>query len=615
MNISMTTGAARTAAARTGSGLRGTTPESVRSGKLSKAYHQDDAPRRARTHCLRMLKLAAPRLGIDPIKLALIDVLFACSKPVDWTDHDGIGPVVWPSNILLARRMNMRVNTMRYHLRGLSDMGIISWCDDAGYRRHGKRDENGRIIEAFGIDLSPASMRYEEFKAIVEAAEEDAREIDRLRKRRTSLDKAIRSLVDSAVRRGLDDDMDGAFSHGMAQRDVLCERRVSDLDELTQQVGDFEALLDRLETLYDKASSQPEEHTEVSRYRHPGVKMLTPITYTAPKSDSDICNQNGIALKSDTQSLEAACGSMAFEKKPRGNPEQDKQAPVETEILMDGSHRQSSVEPSTPANQPTSPDDSRAVTTGRHHTVADTATQDDAEPTKDTAKDVAGTHVRGGAAGFGDGDRGDDDVLQLSIGLVRDACPAINAIVPGALDHWQTLRDCGHALCAGTDINPQVFDEASQALGPDIAIAAIAVTVQKAAQGDVFKPGAYLRTLTKRGKAGELHIAKSLHGLAALNGMEAEKDHQTKGSVATERHRKNHDDSATETAPPFPETGSIAYSPWADIVRQNAPKPVPDVDRVANAFRAFCNRHDIDMTSPNIKTVFTTFASKWKERQ
>ena len=104
------------------------------------------------------------------------------------------------------------------------------------------------------------------FKALVEAAEEDAREIGRLCRRRMSLDKAIRSLIDSAFRSGLDADTDGAFSHGLARRDVLCERPVKDLDALTQQVGDFEELYDRLEGLYDGASEPLEESLEVSRY-------------------------------------------------------------------------------------------------------------------------------------------------------------------------------------------------------------------------------------------------------------------------------------------------------------------------------------------------------------
>ena len=664
MNISMTAGASGNAAARTGNGLRRTTHESVRAGKLSKAYHQDGAPRWARTAVLRMLKLAGPRLGLNPIQLALVDVLFACSKPGDWTGHDRFGPIVWPSNILLARRMNMPVNTVRYHLRILGDLGIITWCDDAGYRRHGKRDADGRIIEAFGIDLSPSAMRHEEFTAIVEAAEEDARDIDRLRRRRTSLDKAIRSLVDSAVRRGLDDDTDGAFSHGMARRDVLCERPVKDLDELIEHVADFEELHDRLETLYAKASEPSETTMKVSRYRHPGVKMLTPITYTATKSDSVICSQNGIALTSDTHWNEAACGSMAFEKKPRANTRENKQATVVTDTPNGLPHGQSAVEVEKAENVPvdthdrpgapvarTEPDLGTQTLNGSPHhagagqaadplpvAVAETATQDHGEPPDERPGEPVARASTRSSGEHATASSQDDDVLQLSIGLLRDACPAIEGAAPGALSHWQILRDSGHALCAGADINPQVFDEASNVLGPDIAIAATAVTVQKAAQGDIFKPGAYLRTLTKRGKAGELHIARSLHGLAARNAADHAdnsiddnsgnpSENRTIGQEGTPSQRPGavaHDDgargdgattppAAPKFASPFPTAGSIAYSPWAEIVRNNAPEPVPDVDRVADAFRAFCNRHAIDTTSPNIRTVFTTFCRKWAQ--
>ena len=698
MNISMTVGATKGSAAHIGAGLRRTTPGSVRAGKLARAYHQEDAPRWARTVALRMLKLAAPRLGLDAIKLALIDVLFACSKAADWTDRDGLGPIVWPSNILLARRMNMPVNTLRYHLRILGDLGLITWCDDAGYRRHGKRDENGRIIEAFGIDLSPIAMRHEEFKALVEAAEEDAREIGRLCRRRMSLDKAIRSLVDGAFRSGLDADTDGAFSHGLARRDVLCELPVKDLDALMRQVADFEELHDRLEGLYEGASEPLEESFEVSRYRHPGVKMLTPHTYTAPISDSVKCNQNRIAHTrrasptdtDDTVSIRAAYGSRALEEKPRANSAEHKQSTVETEPPAE-SPNETGVAPDANAKRDIDPPeqsetaDQAAAPPQGLAPVAETATQ----ATQATAATPAGainalSSARAGRSAGNPGDCGDisvtdsrgkpvggkqsdavpgtagkpagDDVPLLSIGLLRTACPAINGIAPGALEHWQTLRESGHALCMAADINPQVFDEASDTLGPDIAIAAIAVTVQKAAQGDVFNPGAYLRTLTKRGKAGKLHIAKSLHGLAAINGMAAETAEKTtsrthdagdggsdnspdpdenrtighqgspqqanatphdagaRGGAATIAAGAPVADAAPKPSAAFPATGTIAYSPWADIVRQNAPEPVPDVDRVAGAFRAFCVRHAIDTTSPNIKTVFTTFCAKWTER-
>ena len=423
--------------------------------------------------------------------------------------------------------------------------------------------------------------------------------------------------------------------------------------------------------------------------------MLTPHTYTAPKSDSVKCNENGIAHTrrasptdtDDTLSVSAAYGSRALEEKPRANFAEHKQSTVETETTAENPH-ETGVAPDANAKRDIDPPEQNATAdqAGAPQqglaTVAETATQ----TTQDTAATPAGainalSSARAGRSAGNPGDRGGisvtdsrgktvggkqsdaapqastatpcpegrqsrpgtagkpagDDVPQLSIGLLRNACPAINGIAPGALEHWQTLRESGHALCMGADINPQVFDEASYTLGPDIAIAAIAVTVQKAAQGDVFNPGAYLRTLTKRGKAGKLHIAKSLHGLAAINGMATETAENTETATnrthdaddngsdnspnPAENRTIGHQGSSSQQAkaapkpsPTFPATGTIAYSTWAEIVRQNAPEPVPDVDRVADAFRAFCARHAIDTTSPNIKTVFTTFCAKWSER-
>ncbi|MGO4450452.1 replication initiation protein RepC [Phyllobacterium sp. TAF24] len=72
-------------------------------------------------------------------------------------------------------------------------------------------------------------------------------------------------------------------------------------------------------------------------------------------------------------------------------------------------------------------------------------------------------------------------------------------------------------LCRLSSINPQVFNEARSQLGPDVAIAALAITVERAAQGSVLNPGAYLRSLTKRGHMGNLHLTRSLFALAEKN--------------------------------------------------------------------------------------------------
>ena len=617
MPVFVDTGEKKSAKTELATGLRGTSPESIRARQQAKDYRREGPPDVSRAAALKAVKRAAPAIGIGSVKLALLDQLFAGSRAIDWNDPGGIGPIVWMSNAHLARVMCMSEDNVRRHLRGLAARGLISYRDGPTCRRHGKRGDDGRIIEAFGIDLSPIAMRHAELTELAEAHEWEAREMKRLRGHRTVLHKDIRSLIASALQRneppcpgtnGSD-----AWHHALARLDVIREQHARDLDGLLEQVAGLEALQDRLEALYDGDFGGSDSSLGLCRNAHRGGQICTPITTTASTSDSGICSQNGIAHKrrtrpthkGDTLSVEAACGSRALEEEPRADIAESKQETVETERL--------------------------------EHDHAELPTQEINEDHAEPAR-LHGTTA-------------DNDVLQLSIGLVRNACPTINETLPNALVDWHTLRESGFALCATANINPQVFQEATNTLGPDIAIAATAVTVQKAAQGDVRNPGAYLRTLTKRGKTGQLQIAKSLHGLAeqnathqnddlldANNGKEttgAENNHHPLGSrhqgaampsspqsdaasrEANPQRADTHGNAQqlTETAQAFPKSGSIHFSKWADTVRQNAPPPIPDVDRVADAFRQFCKRKTIDIASPNIATVFTTFCKKWKERE
>ena len=657
MTISMTAGTKAAAAKQCGRGLRLTTPETLEISNQAQDFRLNGTRRVTRIAAWREAKRAAAAMGFGTAKLVLLDLLFSLSKAHDWTDPDGLGPVVWPSNAWLAARMNLTQGTVRKHLRALWRAGLITYEDSPTCRRHGKRDDNGRITQAFGIDLSPLAMRHDELKAFAAAVEAEAREITRLRDCATVVRKRIRSLIADALKREDErphesagqDAQDTArreqWHHGLARLDVIRERQAKDIETVEKQLADLEALCNVLEDLYSKAFGGSEASSYLVKNDHRGGRWCPPNTYTASEYDSVICSKSGIALTSDTQSNEAACGRMAFEEKPRANPEDIKQAPVETETPKDLCEEQSTVDHATQTDAPADPDDA-------------SVTPDETRPIRIEPHKLTGTHSARAERHDGASYKPDvtpagthgDDVLQLSIGLLRTACPAIETLAPGALQHWQMLRDSGHVLCAGADINRQVFDEASDALGPDIAIAATAVTIQKAAQGDVFNPGAYLRTLTKRGRAGNLHIARSLHALADRNTSKKKADTMddtsTNHTASQQNHHEGHQDDARspdkqdrnakdaalhhqtyrpmsahadnkprQPSPPFPGSGSIAYSPWADIVRANTHEPIPDVDRVADAFRGFCKRNAIDMTSPNITTIFTTFSAKWSEPQ
>lgn len=63
----------------------------------------------------------------------------------------------------------------------------------------------------------------------------------------------------------------------------------------------------------------------------------------------------------------------------------------------------------------------------------------------------------------------------------------------------------------------------------------------------------------------------------------------------------------------FPAEGSIAFSRWAELIRQHAPKPTPDVDRVANAFRRWTQTKNMPLDVSGIDKSFIGFCRIFKD--
>lgn len=493
-----------------GSGLRKINPDRLAAIEYAREYRQAGARRITRTAALRAAKRGAAAMGLKASKLALIDQLFAYTKANDWTD-EGVAPVIWPSNVALARALGVSVSTMKHHLNGLVEAGLVSYSDGPTYQRRGRRDEQGRIIEADGIDLSPIATRFVELSDLADASEHAAKQWKRLANRRTILRKEIQALILSARQ----EDFAGPWDHGQARLDVIREARAADVDELASWVEQLESLQEELEAAFNKALDTRNMHSAVSKFR----PLLTTAESPNPES-SNLVRPRANARDSNPS---AAYGGMAFEKKP-GETERQEQA-------------------------------------------------------ERSPRDVL-----------------TEDLQYISLPLVQDACPTIENYAPGAFESWSALRDTGRDLCRAININPQVWQEALAVLGSDVAIAALAVTIQKFEVGLVAKPGAYLRRMIQRGRDGELHVSRSLFGMAQASYSGA-------GGLSP---------TLVEELVSFPSSGPIGYSRWADIVRENAPKPTPDIDMVADNFRRWARGRDIDLTSPNIERILIGFCKKWR---
>lgn len=493
-----------------GAGLRKTNPNRLAATEYAREYRKAGARRITRKAALTVAKRAAAAMGLKAAKLALLDQLFGGSKAQDWTD-DAVAPIVWPSNAGLAHKLGISISTMKHHLNGLVEAGLVAYSDGPTYQRRGRRDETGKIVDASGIDLSPIAVRFAELTEIADAAEYHSREWKRHSNRRTILRKEIQSLILSAREEGFD----GPWEHAQARLDVLREARASDLDVLVSWIEQLESLQEELEAAYNKAFDDRNMHTAVSKFR--------PLLTTAESHNSEISNQQRPRANARDSTSSAASGGMALEGKP-GETETDSQQRRRPQSVLT------------------------------------------------------------------------DDLQYISLPLVQDACPKLTAYVPDAFDSWSALRESGRDLCGSAGINPQVWQEAVAVLGADLAIAALAVTVQKHDAGLVSKPGAYLRTLVQRGRDGELHISRSLFGMAQAGYGGA-------GEMSPP---------AVKEVEPFPSSGATRWTRWADVVREYAPKPTPDVDIVGQAFQRWTRERSIDLTSPNIERIFIGFCRKWK---
>lgn len=493
-------------------GVRQITPAGLAAHRAARDYAGNRTLAVKRIEALQLAKRAAAALGLKAAKIAMIDKLFGYSPATDWNSKDA-SPIVWPSNEALARQLGLSISTARHHLRGLAAAGLIAHASHPTYQRRGVRDKHGNIVEAFGIDLSPIIMRYDELLEIALAYEREGRERRALSYKRTQIRREIEAVLMAARRDGLP----GNWQHFHARLDRLREAVPTDLEQFRALIEALTVLREDVEEAYRRASQRSNLDTAVASFRQ--------VQATANLPSVEECRAS---------------------------------SPAEADWLI--------------TDAPPRP---TLLTSEGKLAEAPSTARTDRRPVLSPA----------------------DDIGNVSLGLVRSACPALQKHIPEVFDSWTALRSSGRRLCAAATINMQVWTEAESYLGPDAAIAALAVTVQRVDDGKVANPGAYLRTLIQRGRKGQLRISRSLFALA-----DAKDDTVPKQS----------------SLPMAPYRGfplcRINWSGWANLVREHSPKPTPDVETVADAFRSWCRKGNIDLAQPSIEKAFIGFCKKWRSR-
>ena len=183
-------------------GIRRLTARMIPAGHLASSFTGTDATPGA---ILGAFKAAAPHLGIRPRVVHAIDWLFRFTQPQDW--HSGSRPIVWPSAAMQCDELCITPTQAKRLNRHLAELGLIVMHDSPNGKRYGRRlpGKAGRIIEAYGFDLSPLAVRMPEFLATAEAARAERAAIGQLRRRATIARNSLRQTIDTFRELGISD--------------------------------------------------------------------------------------------------------------------------------------------------------------------------------------------------------------------------------------------------------------------------------------------------------------------------------------------------------------------------------------------------------------------------
>lgn len=137
---------------------------------------------------------AAKALRLRPALRSILSALCAV-----WGEQAWERLIVWPSNEHLCGMTGLSERALRYGLRDLVALEVITPRDSANGKRFAIRASGGAIIDAYGFDLTPIVARRGEWaSAILEATARDAqrrRSFDLLTIRRRAVSEALGGLL------------------------------------------------------------------------------------------------------------------------------------------------------------------------------------------------------------------------------------------------------------------------------------------------------------------------------------------------------------------------------------------------------------------------------------
>ena len=429
----------------THNGWRKPTPGLVQAEQLAQVGERLSIPK---SQAIVAVKKVAAAIGLKAPDMLLIDTLAAVTQSQDW--QEGQRPIVWPSNDYLMAQCGFSLPALKRHLRRLAEAGVVSFVDSPNGKRWGRRDDEGIIVEAYGIDLAPLAARTDEFEARHAEIQEERALCKSLYNTITISRRIIRAKIEKAIENRLR----GPWRELQVEFAELLERlpkRSESADRLLNLVDWFTALKDKVEDAFSQAFDWPEESDA-----EPTIRSQEASSNVVPFSQE--MNPRGLdsephiqittkpdPVKSNRFENKAAAGTVP---KPQPSGEVERSEKDELDQIQWDARRQRTSEVELPTLMAAFPEFA------------------------EIARGLAGGYVRNW------------EDLHRSAGQVRGLC----------------------------GISEDAWNVAQQKLGPYVAAAAVALIYEKYSKQEIRSPGGYLRGIVDKALDGELHLERSIYG-------------------------------------------------------------------------------------------------------
>lgn len=228
---------------------------------------------------------AEPYLGLPAKAFKLVSWLVRKTQPQDW--EEGSRPIAWPSAREEEEFLDLSAARVKTLNRALYEAGILVMRDNEQGKRYGRRDKNtGRIVEAFGFDLSPLAQRQDEFIRIAAAAKIERDRMKALRRRVTLARRAIRQAADALT--ALDR---LPASWPKLEADAAALLRAARAAERSEDLALIVASLERRKDEAEQALRDLAEPVETSPEGPVNEPLTTTTNLTVSKTDTVIASE------------------------------------------------------------------------------------------------------------------------------------------------------------------------------------------------------------------------------------------------------------------------------------------------------------------------------------